>query len=114
MGYERKRLSGVSVDEGIDYDMIEVVRFDSRVTSLSSVRKGIYRMSGTLGLICREDGSDFVVESNAELNQLEIVTLMRHVNDYQLRESISQETAAIRDAVLAAALIRITREHDFK
>ena len=88
--------------------MFEIVRFDSKITSVTSVRNAMYRMSARHGLICRLDGDEIVVESHAQLDEAEILTLTRHVNDYQLREIIKQETASVRDAVLAAALIRIT------
>ena len=71
----------------------------------------MYRMSAHQGLICRLEGNDIVIESQGPIDESEIQKLMRHVNDYELRETISRETAAVRDAVLAAALIRITETH---
>ena len=94
--------------------VVDVLRLDSRITSVFAVRMGIYRMSAVLGLACRLDGDDIVVESMHVPEQSQVSLLLRHINDYQLRETIGEKTAPVRDAILAAALLRITEQRDIE
>ena len=94
--------------------VVEVLRLDARITSVSAVRMGIYRLSADMGLTCRLDGDEIVIESIREVEQSEVLLLLRHINDYQLRETIGERTSAIRDAILAAALLRITEQREDK
>lgn len=87
--------------------MREVVRVDASVTSLIALRSAMYRMSGDLGLACRQDGDCFVIESIESLDDDTTTLLLRHINDYQLREMVSERTAGMRDAILGAALLRL-------
>lgn len=87
--------------------MHEVVRVDANVTSLTALRNAIYRMSGELGLACRQDDDSYVIESVVPTDDETTSLLLRHINDYQLRELVSERTAGLRDAILGAALLRL-------
>ena len=87
--------------------MYEVIRVNTSVTSLTAVRSAMYRMSGDYGLVCRSDGDSLVVESTVVLNEDATALFLRHLNDYQLREIVSNQTAHVRDAILGAALLRL-------
>ena len=92
--------------------MVELIQLDARITSITAVRLAMYRLSTNLGLVCRLDGDQIIVESHAPLNDTDLALLMRHVNDYQLREIIGQRTSPMRDAILAVALLRVTEQRD--
>ncbi|NDA80923.1 MAG: hypothetical protein EBX92_07390 [Actinobacteria bacterium] len=92
--------------------MYEVIRVDGSVTSLTALRSAMYRMSGEFSLICRRDGDSYVVESTVEIGENAIRDLLRHINDYQLREIVSRQTAVMRDAILGAALLRLAESGD--
>ena len=92
--------------------MHEVIRVDGSVTSLTALRSAMYRMSGDFGLACRRDGDVYVVESTVEIGEDATREFLRHINDYQLREIVSSQTADLRDAILGAALLRITEAGD--
>ena len=92
--------------------MVELIQLDAKITSITAVRLAIYRLSTNLGLMCRLDGDQIVVESLVPVDDRDLALLMRHINDYQLREIIGQRTSSMRDAILAVALIRITEQRD--
>lgn len=92
--------------------MVELIQLDARITSITAVRLAIYRLSTNLGLVCRLDGDQIIVESLAPVDDTDLALLMRHINDYQLREIIGQRTASMRDAILAVALHRITEQRE--
>lgn len=92
--------------------MYEVVRAGCDVTSITAIRSAIYRMSGELGLICRKDGESYVVESTEQVDGETLKLFLRHLNDYQLRETILERTGVMRDAILGAALMRLTESED--
>lgn len=72
----------------------------------------MYRMSGDFGLACRREGGVYVVESTVEIGEDATRQFLKHINDYQLREIVSSRTADLRDAILAAALLRVTEARD--
>lgn len=88
--------------------MIEVVRLDAASVSLSSVQSALYRMSGNHGLMCRVEEREIVVLGTRMMSEDELSILLRHVNDYVLREDIELRTEKMRDAILGAALIKVT------
>ncbi|MBU6174394.1 MAG: hypothetical protein KGQ60_11350 [Planctomycetes bacterium] len=88
--------------------LIEVVRLDTASVSLSSVQSALYRMSGNHGLMCRVEKKEIVVLGTKMMNEDELSILLRHVNDYVLRENIELRTGKMRDAILGAALIKVT------
>lgn len=92
--------------------MHEVVRVDANVTSLTALRNAIYRMSGELGLACRQDDDSYVIESVVPTDDETTSLLLRHINDYQLRELVSERTAGLRDAILGAALLRLAEPEE--
>jgi len=88
--------------------MHELIRIDSSITSITALRNAMYRMSGDLGLVCRKEAESYVVESNEIVGDDSMKLFLRHINDYQLREIVSEQTADMRDAILGAALLRLT------
>ena len=91
--------------------MHELIRIDSSITSLTALRNAMYRMSGDLGLVCRMEANSYIVESTEIVGDDAMKLFLRHINDYQLREIVSEKTTDMRDAILGAALLRLT-EHE--
>lgn len=92
--------------------MYDVLAIQQEVASLTAVQSAIYRCSASLGLMIRVDEGMFHVLSTREIEDDELDELLRHINDYQLREVIFGRTQKYRDAILGAALIRLTSQQD--
>lgn len=90
--------------------MFEALVIQAQVASVTAVQKAVYRCSADLGLLVRVDDDCIKVNSTRELTADEKDVLLRHVNDYALREKIANETEDYRNAILAAALLRLS-EH---
>lgn len=85
------------------------VSFSSKVYDLSTVKKAAYRFSDIFAADIRFDGEDTVCmlsfdspRSASEVQQI-INDFKTEVLDQDLRRSISEETAPIRNAILAHA-----------
>ena len=92
--------------------MYDVLAIQQEVASLTAVQSAIYRCSASLGLMIRVDEGMFHILSTREIEDDELDELLRHINDYQLREVIFGRTQKYRDAILGAALIRLTSQQD--
>jgi His-Xaa-Ser system protein HxsD len=92
--------------------MLDVITIDKEAASLTAIQKAIYRSSGDLGLTVSSDVEGHHILSSRELTLVELNTLLRDVNDYALREIIAEETRVYRDAILGAALIRVTSQQN--
>lgn len=92
--------------------MLDVITIGKDTASNTAIRKAIYRSSGDLGLTVISDVDGHRILSTRELTLNELNTLLRDINDYALREIIAEETRVYRDAILGAALIRITSQQN--
>lgn len=54
------------------------------------------------------EAESYIVESTEVVGDDSMKLFLRHINDYQLREIVSEKTANMRDAILGAALLRLT------
>ena len=85
------------------------ISFSSKVHSIEAIKKAAYRFSDriTVEIIPNEDAIDCLLlplDQCEEQNKIEIEAAFRiEVLDQDLRMTISAETAAIRNAVLAYA-----------
>ena len=87
--------------------MFEALSIQAQVASVTAVQKAVYRCSADLGLLVLVDKGCIKILSTRELTIEETDILLRHVNDYALREKIANETEEYRNAILAAALLRL-------
>ena len=87
--------------------MQTVLKLDPRAASVTAVQKAIYRMSGRIPLTFLSRPDEICLLANRTLSSDEELELLRHINDYTLRETITRETEGFRDAVLGVALMRI-------
>jgi len=91
--------------------MIIELTFDNRINSIEAVQKALYRVI---------NNADFDLKLNGLHIEVTITTLdpdidgqrltaemKRCVNDYSLREKIGEETADLRNLILATAFSRI-------
>jgi His-Xaa-Ser system protein HxsD len=92
--------------------MYDVLAIQREVVSLNAVQSAVYRCSATLGLMIRVDEEMIHVLSTRKIEDDEVDALLRHINDYQLREVVFGRTQKYRDAILGAALIRLTSQQD--
>jgi His-Xaa-Ser system protein HxsD len=92
--------------------MLDVITIAKDTASNTAIQKAIYRSSGELGLTVVSDAHGHRISSTRELSLIELNTLLRDINDYALREIIAEETRVYRDAILGAALIRVTSQQN--
>ena len=92
--------------------MFDVLTIAPEAASHAVIQSAIYRCSSDLGLTFRALGDGTHIYSSRELTTQELEELLRHVNDYSLRELVFERTQNYRDAILGAALIRLTSQQD--
>ena len=73
--------------------MYDVLAIQQEVASLTAVQSAIYRCSASLGLMIRVDEGMFHILSTREIEDDELDELLRHINDYQLREAFRVSAA---------------------
>ncbi len=88
------------------------VRFSTNVYTLETIKKAAYRLSETCAFEFRIDGDDFVCEllfadstTNEQIGETER-QFRTEVLDQDLRQLIADETAPIRNVILANAFSR--------
>jgi His-Xaa-Ser system protein HxsD len=88
---------------------------DSTVYTLDAVKKAAYRFVDRFAIDIRAEHGSFVCDLTfppgvAEADQAALVADFRkEMLDQDLRERISEQTAAVRNAILAVAFAPVTR-----
>ena len=92
--------------------MFDVLTIATEAASRSAIQSAIYRLSSDLGLTFKSEHDGNHIYCSRELTAQELDELLRHINDYSLREIVFHRTQDYRDAILGAALIRLTSQQD--
>ena len=92
--------------------MIDVLTVAIEAASHSALQSAIYRCSADLALTFKRELDGNHIYSSRALTIQELEELLRHINDYSLREIVFQRTQNYRDAILGAALIRLTSQQE--
>jgi len=90
--------------------MFDVLTVSHEATSNSALQGALYRCSAHLGLTFKSEADGHHIYSSRELTTQELDELLRNINDYSLREIVFERTQDYRNAILGAALIRLTSQ----
>jgi His-Xaa-Ser system protein HxsD len=88
-------------------DGTQVFTFDSKVYRLSAIKKAAYKFGGLFHILIEQHDHDTEVhmkpkESSAPIDKL-VGEFCNEVLDQELRETVAEETAGIRNLLLAQA-----------